>query len=138
MSARGFGPMTLVAVFALSGCAQRPVNLNAVNIGAGLVVDATGKSRAQVVKDADECQGIAQATAPEEKVAAGAVAGAVAGALLGALIWRATGDSGNAGAAYGAGLGAISGTGAGAADAAANYSLVLRNCMLKRGHTVLN
>lgn len=126
------------AAVSLTGCAHRAVNPNAVNIGGGLVVDATGKDRGRVMKDADDCQGIAQATAPEEKVAAGAVAGAVAGALLGALIWRATGDSGNAGAAYGAGLGALSGTGSGAANAAANYATVLRNCMLQRGHAVLN
>lgn len=128
----------LIIVAVSAGCAHRPVNPNAVNIGSGLVVDATGKDRARVAADAEECQGIAQATAPEEKVAAGAVAGAVAGALLGALIWRATGSSGNAGAAYGAGMGALSGTGAGAANAAANYTTVLRNCMLQRGHVVLN
>ena len=130
--------VVVAAAAMLPGCAHRPVNPNAVNIGSGLVVDATGKDRGRVMKDADECQGIAQATAPEETVAAGAIAGAVAGALIGALIWRATGDSGNAGAAYGAGLGALSGTGSGAADAAANYSTVLRNCMLQRGHPVLN
>lgn len=136
MSIRVF--VVCIALAVGQGCAQRPVNPNAVSIGSGLVVDATGRDRTAVVRDAEECQGIAQATAPEEKVAARAIAGAVAGALIGALIWRATGDSGNAGASYGAGFGAISGTGSGAANAAANYSTVLRNCMLQRGHAVLN
>lgn len=120
------------------GCASRPVNPNAVNIGNGMVVDATGKDKAQVMSDANDCQGIAQATQPEEKVAAGAVAGAIAGALIGALIYRGSGLSGNRGATYGAGLGALSGSGTGAANAASDYKTVLRNCMLERGHTVLN
>jgi hypothetical protein len=125
------------AVFA-AGCASRPVNPNAVNIGNGMVVDGTGKDRNLIISDANDCQGIAQATNPEEKVATGAVVGAIAGALLGAVIYRGSGLSGNSGAGYGAALGAISGTGAGASDAAVNLKVVLRNCMLQRGHRVLN
>lgn len=132
------GAVLGVFTLAAAGCASRPVNPNAVNIGNGMVVDGTGKDRGLIMKDSEECQGIAQATNPEEKVAAGAVAGAVAGALIGALIFRGSGLSGNRGASYGAGMGAVSGTGTGAANAAVNFKIVLRNCMLQRGHPVLN
>lgn len=127
-----------IVTLVTAGCASRPVNPNAVNIGNGMVVDGTGKDRGLIMKDSEECQGIAQATNPEEKVAAGAVAGAVAGAIIGALIFRGSGLSGNRGASYGAGMGAVSGTGTGAANAAINFKTVLRNCMLQRGHSVLN
>ncbi len=127
-----------IAALVLTGCAGRPVNPNAVNIGNGMVVDGTGKDRGLIMSDANECQGIAQATNPEEKIATGAVMGAIAGALIGAVIYRGSGLSGNSGAGYGAALGAISGTGGGAADAAVNFKVVLRNCMRERGHRVLN
>ena len=127
-----------VVIFLLTGCAGRPVNPNAVNIGNGMVVDGTGKDRQLIINDASDCQGIAQATNPEAKVATGAVVGVLAGALLGAVIYRGSGLSGNSGAGYGAALGAISGTGRRAADAAVNFKVVLRNCMRERGHRVLN
>lgn len=139
MHSRARLPMLAIILTSMTlGCSTRPVNPNAVNIGHGMVVDGTGRDRSAIMGDANDCQGIAQATNPEERIATGAVVGAIAGALLGAVIYRGSGLSGNSGAGYGAALGAISGTGGGASDAAMNFKVVLRNCMIQRGHRVLN
>lgn len=119
------------------GCAHRPINPDAVVIR-GMVLDAKGKDRGALWRDGDECAAIAEATAPENKIAAGAIAGAVFGALLGAATYRAGGLSGNSGAGYGAAVGAIGGTAGGASSAAGDYRTVLRNCMIARGHIPLN
>jgi outer membrane lipoprotein SlyB len=128
----------LASLLLLSACAHRPVNPDAVFIAGGLIVDGKGRDRAAIQHDGNECVGIANATQPEAKAAEGAVAGAVAGALLGALIFRGSGLSGNRGAAYGAGAGALGGASGGAAAGGHDFRVVLRNCMIGRGHVPLN
>jgi hypothetical protein len=123
---------------ALMACATRPVNPNAIQVDGGLIVDGTGKDHSKIRQDAADCSGIAEATNPTGNAAAGAAAGAVIGAIAGAILFRAAGLSGNDGAAYGAGMGALSGGTNAAAGAAQDFRTVARNCMLARGHAVLN
>lgn len=122
-----------------SGCAHRQVRANpdAVYVQ-GIILDGKDRDKEAIVRDGNECAGIAAATAPGDKAVAGAVAGAVVGALIGAVTYRAGGLSGNSGAGYGAAAGAIGGTAGGAARGAAEYRVVLRNCMIGRGHAPLN
>lgn len=131
--------LCIVCIFAASGCATRAArtNSNAVHV-AGMLIDGKGKDITKLLADGQECEAIAQETAPAGRAVAGAIAGAVVGALWGALVYRATGSSGNAGAAYGAGAGAIGGTLGGAGAGAQDYNTVLRNCMIGRGHYPLN
>ena len=133
----------LIAVLAVAvmttGCAHRQVRANpdAVYVQ-GIIVDGKNRDREAIIRDGNECAGIAAETAPAEKAVGGAVAGAVIGALLGAVTYRAGGLSGNNGAGYGAAAGAIGGSAGGAARGAAEYRVVLRNCMIGRGHAPLN
>lgn len=122
---------------AISGCAHRPVNPDAVVVR-GMVLDGKGRDRGQIIRDADECAALAEATNPQGKALAGAIAGAVIGGLIGAATWRAGGLSGNRGATFGSAVGAVGGGTDGAAGAAQDYRIVLRNCMIGRGHVPLN
>lgn len=129
--------MLMLCGVVAAGCAHRPVNPNAVAVQ-GIIVDGKGKDRGSIYNDGEECAGIAQATAPGERAAGGAVAGAVIGGLLGAIAFRAVGLSGNDGARFGAGVGGVQGAVGGAAHGAHDYRTVLRNCMIGRGHIPLN
>lgn len=123
---------------AATGCAHRPINPDAIAIGAGLLVDGKGRDAARIRQDGAECHDIAQSTDPAGRAVAGAVAGALVGALLGAVIYRGSGLSGNSGAGYGAAAGALGGGTGGAAAGVQDMRTVLRNCMLGRGHVPLN
>jgi outer membrane lipoprotein SlyB len=120
------------------GCAHPPLNPDTVVLSSGIIIEAKGKDRQAVISDGSECAGIADATHPQGRAAAGALAGAVVGALFGALLYRSAGLSGNSGATSGAGAGALGGATGGAAAGAQDYKTVLRNCMAGRGHRPLN
>ena len=114
------GPVLLVAL-ALAGCAYRPV------------VDPKRTDMAKYETDLVECRQVAE-QAPGG--GAGALVGAGAGYAVGQVFARTTGRSNVANEAGrgGAVLGAAGGAGAGAR----NKRQVIKNCMIGRGHAVLD
>lgn len=116
----------VAAALALTGCA---VN----NTGAGFSPVIDGADPIKVAADLHECRAHAQQVAG---AADRAVAGALAGALIGGLFNAALGVKGygNEMAAFGAITGGLEGAGAGAKD----QQSIIRNCMVGRGHRVLN
>lgn len=116
----------IAAALALTGCA-------ATNTGAGFSPVIDGADPIKVTADLRDCQAHAQQVAG---AADRAVAGAIAGAVIGGLFNAALGVKGygNEMAAFGAVTGALEGAGAGAKD----QKSIVRNCMVGRGHRVLN
>jgi hypothetical protein len=112
--------ITVIALVA-AGCAYRPV------------VDPKRTDMAKYETDLVECRQVAE-QAPG--AGAGAAVGAVGGYAVGQVFARATGrahhanESGRGGAV----LGAAGGAGAGAK----NKRQVIKNCMIGRGHAVLD
>ncbi len=121
---------TIVATLA-SGCAQ--------TTGYKPVVDTFGDPRAVYLnQDSYECQQLASDNA-------GSVKGAATDGLAGALLGGAAGAVGGAflgnpgmGAAVGASAGALGGIAKGAIEGDDTYKRIYRNCMMHRGHAVVD
>jgi outer membrane lipoprotein SlyB len=111
----------LATAAAISGCAYRPI------------VDPARTDMAKYEKDLVECRQIAE-QAPG--AGTGALVGAGAGYALGQVTARATGRSAVANEA-GRG-GAVLGAAGGAGSGARNKRQVIKNCMIGRGHPVLD
>lgn len=104
-------------------------------------VDAQASRSPQTLsQDTYECQQIAlQATNDTtQEVAKGAVAGGAIGAASGAAIGAATGGNVGTGAAVGAAIAGIGGMFKQGTENEALYRQAYRNCMLGRGHNVVN
>lgn len=116
----------IAAALALTGCA-------ATNTGAAFSPLIDGADRIRIEADLHDCQAYAKQVAG---AADRALAGAVAGALIGGLFNAALGinGQGNEMAAFGAVTGALEGATSGAKD----QQSIIRNCMVGRGHRVLN
>ena len=116
----------IAAALALTGCA---VN----NTGASFSPLIDGADRAKINADLSDCQAYARQVAG---AADRAVGGALAGALIGGALNAAFGVKGygNETAAFGAITGGLQAAGLGARDQRG----IVRNCMVGRGHSVLN
>jgi outer membrane lipoprotein SlyB len=111
----------LALAFGVAGCAYRPV------------VDPKRTDMAKYETDLVECRQIAE-KAPG--AGTGAAVGAVGGYAVGQVLARTTGNKNRADHAGrgGAVVGAASGAGAGAK----NKQQIIKNCMIGRGHAVLD
>ena len=117
---------TLAATILLTGCAT-------THPGAAFSPLIDGTDRVKIDADLSDCQAYARQVAG---AADRALAGAIAGALIGAGLNAALGvkGQGNEMAAFGAVTGGLQAAGEGARD----QQSVIRNCMVGRGHRVLN
>ena len=113
--------LAVVLAAAIAGCAYRPV------------VDPKRTDMAKYETDLVECRQIAE---KGPGAGAGALVGAGAGYAVGQVVARATGRANVANEAGrgGAVLGAAGGAGAGAK----NKRQIIKNCMIGRGHAVLD
>ena len=112
---------TALLACAVAGCAYRPV------------VDPKRSDMARYESDLVECRQIAE-QAPG--AGAGALVGAGAGYAVGQVVARTTG---RADVANEAGRGAaVLGAAGGAGSGARNKRQVIKNCMIGRGHAVLD
>jgi outer membrane lipoprotein SlyB len=118
--------ITLAAAIVLTGCAT-------TSTGSNFVPLIDGNDRAKISADLHDCQAYARQVAG---AADRAVAGAIAGALIGGALNHALGvrGQGNEMAAFGALTGGLQAAGEGARD----QQSIIRNCMVGRGHRVLN
>ena len=114
----------IFTAMALVGCA---------NTGANFSPLIDGSNRDKISADLSDCRQYATQVAG---AADRAVAGAIVGALIGGALNAAIGAKGygNEAAAFGAVTGALEGAGGGARD----QQSIIRNCMVGRGHRVLN
>ncbi|BBM67061.1 hypothetical protein ACOMICROBIO_GDFFDHBD_01899 [Vibrio sp. B1REV9] len=124
-----YKPLILIALSStLAACAynQEPV------------VDMTNVDQAKYEQDFAYCQGYAEKVDKGEAAKVGAQNNAVTGALVGAVAGAL--EDGLGGAAVGAVAGTAVGAGAGAlggaTDSTKTQSLVLRQCLAKKGYTV--
>lgn len=112
--------LALISVFAVSGCASKPI------------IDTAGVDMQQYQADLADCEQVANQVPTDEMV----VASAGFGAFIGALFGLVTGDA--SAVAYGAGWGAVSGASSGGLNADQEKSTVTKNCLYNRGYAVLN
>lgn len=119
--------IAVTALVTLTGCATTSQPRG----GFDPIID--GGNQAQIDTDLRACQAHASRV---QGAADRAVAGAIIGALIGGVLSHAIGADGfgNEMAAVGAIHGGLEGAGAGARDQAS----IVRNCMVGRGHRVLN
>ena len=91
-------------------------------------------------QDMYECQQLAMQASSDttQEGAQGAVAGGALGAATGAAVGAATGGNAGTGAAVGAAVTGIAGMFKQGTENEARYRQAYRNCMLGRGHNVLN
>jgi len=97
----------------------------------GILVDTKGKDSAQYESDNFGCQQYAESQSVASNAAAGAGAGALFGLLVGAVIDRDNMYQ------Y-ARAGAVGGLAGGATGGVQNKNEIYRNCMTRRGYSVLN
>lgn len=113
--------LTALAIAFVAGCAGG---------GSKPIIDPAGVDMGRYQADLAECQQIAQQV--DQKAGAGAVGGAVVSGLIGAI----TGNSERV--KKSAGVGAVLGGAKGAGATARERELVVKNCLRKRGYSVLN
>lgn len=135
------GPLTLVIVIALSGCATVPTGPSV------MVLPAPGKSFELFQADDLSCRqwagqqgGAGPGQAYNQTLAEGAAVGTLLGAGLGAAIGAASGNPG-VGAAIGAASGLLGGTAVAAGPAYASawevqsrYDIAYQQCMYAKGN----
>lgn len=127
-----FCTLILSTVIVLGGCATRNWQP---------AVDAQASRNPQSIsQDTYECQQIALQASGDtrQEVAKGAVAGGAIGAASGAAVGAATGGNVGTGAAVGAAIAGIGGMLKQGTENEALYRQAYRNCMLGRGHNVVN
>lgn len=116
----------IVAVAMLTGCAAPPTRWEPMVDG--------GRGTPQYTEDLVACQRYADTQPDPADAGMGA---ALVGGLLGLVVSDWLGGTGKVNAATAIGVGAASG--AQAANAAAgSRQMIMRNCMIGRGHRVLN
>ena len=113
--------LLILVVAVTGGCAYRPV------------VDPSGPNMANYTKDLSECQALAEAN---DSTGASAAGGAAIGAGLSAAFSAILG--GTRGVARWAAAGGVAGGARGVAAGQQEQRMVVRNCLLGRGHKVLN
>lgn len=126
--------LTISTLLFLTGCATGGRNWQPT-------VDAqASRSPETISKDTYECQQIALTASGNtgQEVAKGAVAGGAIGAASGAAIGAATGGNVGKGAAVGATIAGIGGMFKQGMENESQYRSAYRNCMLGRGHNVVN
>jgi len=138
-----WGPFSLLAVLALSGCATIPAGPSV------MVLPAQGKPFEVFQADDALCRqwagqqiGMAPSDAANQNMAASAAVGTLLGAGLGAAIGAASGSAG-VGAAIGAGSGALGGTLMGVNSGYASsyelqrrYDIAYQQCMYAKGNQI--
>lgn len=121
---KGFNLIVLASVLGsmlgLAACARH----------SGVVIDPVGVDMAQYHRDLTECEQIAGQV--QQKAGAGALGGAIVGGLVGAAV----GNSRTAEKA--AGAGAVVGGAKGIGATERERLLVIKNCLRRRGYSVLN
>jgi outer membrane lipoprotein SlyB len=130
MLATRFAILTLV-IFIFSGCASQG--------GYRPTVDPYGDPRAdRIDQDLYECDGLAyQASHVEESTAGGAIVGGGIGMVWGALVGGLHGRP-IQGAMMGATVGGLAGGVSEGANADQRFVHVYRNCLINRGHKVID
>ncbi|KMP12596.1 hypothetical protein UR09_00775 [Candidatus Nitromaritima sp. SCGC AAA799-A02] len=129
---KNYFAVILLTAFVLSGCAS--------NTGWVPAVDSYGDPNASRIEaDKAECLQLAQDASGGSSYDAGrqAVIGGAIGAAAGAAIGAASGSAGT-GAAIGAAVGGAGLGGKALLEDSEEYRQVVRNCMAKRGHEVVN
>lgn len=111
---------------------------------ANIIVDRQGVDEKDYLYDMHQCTELSNQV-QEKQASGGMVSGAVKGAAVGAAVGAISGGSGSDGAKMGAGVGVAGGflkrnaeKQQNANTAAEEQKMVLRNCMIGRGYTVLN